>query len=197
MPSQYFGKYCKLKGEEDNPEGPHWENKPMFERHIAISTVLMGSFERKTKSIRIWILLAQRHLMKSTLLFCLSIGMDHYDSVDWIEDISPSECMKDFNHGIRYCVMKMFCSQIAFVLLGVLYVEATEYTGTTVRLFIIYLVFMYLFVFTITKTCLFKYNENFTTKKWKFSDKKFWYFSYLYPKHRLWVLVRNASRRRF
>ena len=23
----------------------------------------------------------------------------------------------------------------------------------------------------ITKTCLFKYNENFTTKKWKFSDK--------------------------
>ena len=30
----------------------------------------------------------------------------------------------------------------------------------------------------ITKTCLFKYTENFTTKKkkWKFSDKKFWYF---------------------
>ena len=24
---------------------------------------------------------------------------------------------------------------------------------------------------TITKTCLFKYTENFTTKKWKFSDK--------------------------
>ena len=24
----------------------------------------------------------------------------------------------------------------------------------------------------ITKTCLFKYTENFTTKKWKFSDKK-------------------------
>ena len=28
----------------------------------------------------------------------------------------------------------------------------------------------------ITTTCLFKYTENFTTKKWKFSDKKFWYF---------------------
>ena len=27
----------------------------------------------------------------------------------------------------------------------------------------------------ITKICLFKYTENFTTKKWKFSDKKFWY----------------------
>ena len=26
----------------------------------------------------------------------------------------------------------------------------------------------------ITKTCLFKYTENFTTKKWKFPDKKFW-----------------------
>ena len=28
----------------------------------------------------------------------------------------------------------------------------------------------------ITKTCLFKYTENFTIKKWKISDKKFWYF---------------------
>ena len=26
---------------------------------------------------------------------------------------------------------------------------------------------------SITKTCLFKYIENFTTKKWKFSDKTF------------------------
>ena len=33
--------------------------------------------------------------------------------------------------------------------------------------------------------------------KWKFSDKKFWYFSYFYSKHRLWVLVRTASMRRF
>ena len=28
----------------------------------------------------------------------------------------------------------------------------------------------------ITKICLFKYTENFTTKKWNFSDKKFWFF---------------------
>ena len=41
-------------------------------------------------------------------------------------------------------------------------------------------------VLFITKTCLFKYTENFTTKKWKFSDKKFWYFSYFYSKHWLW-----------
>ena len=33
-------------------------------------------------------------------------------------------------------------------------------------------------VLCITKTCLFKYTENFTTKKRKFSDKKFQYFSY-------------------
>ena len=26
----------------------------------------------------------------------------------------------------------------------------------------------------ITKTCLFKYTEFFPTKKWKFSDEKFW-----------------------
>ena len=49
----------------------------------------------------------------------------------------------------------------------------------------------------ITKTRLFKYIENFTTKKWKFSDEKFWYFSYFCSKHRLWVLVRTASSRRF
>ena len=30
-------------------------------------------------------------------------------------------------------------------------------------------------------------------KKWKFSDKVFWYFSYFCSKHRLWVLVRTAS----
>ena len=50
---------------------------------------------------------------------------------------------------------------------------------------------------TITKTCLFKYTENFSTQKWKFSDKKFWYFSYFCSKHRLWVLVRTASTMRF
>ena len=50
---------------------------------------------------------------------------------------------------------------------------------------------------SITKTCLFKYTENFTTKTWKFSDKKFWYFFYFCSKHRLWVAVRTASTRRF
>ena len=42
----------------------------------------------------------------------------------------------------------------------------------------------------ITKTRLFKYMciENFTSKNWKFSDKKIWYFSYFRLKHRLWVL---------
>ena len=30
----------------------------------------------------------------------------------------------------------------------------------------------------MAQTCLFKYIENFTSKSWKFSDKKFWYFSY-------------------
>ena len=45
----------------------------------------------------------------------------------------------------------------------------------------------------ITKTCLFKYTENFPIKKWKFSDKNFWYFSYFCSKHRLWVLVRSPQ----
>ena len=53
------------------------------------------------------------------------------------------------------------------------------------------------FWFLITKTLLFKYFENFTTKIGKFFDKKFWYFSYSCSKHWLWVLVRTASARRF
>ena len=32
------------------------------------------------------------------------------------------------------------------------------------------------FLKDITKTYLFKYTEHFITKKWNFSDKKFWYF---------------------
>ena len=50
---------------------------------------------------------------------------------------------------------------------------------------------------SITKTRLLKYIENFTSKNWKFSDEKLWYFSYFCSKHRLWVLVRTASPRRF
>ena len=34
-------------------------------------------------------------------------------------------------------------------------------------------------------------------KNWKFSDKNLRYFSYFCSKHRLWVLVRTASARRF
>ena len=49
----------------------------------------------------------------------------------------------------------------------------------------------------ITKTRLFKYIENFTTKTGKFADKKLWYFSYFCLKHRLCELVRTASVRRF
>ena len=41
------------------------------------------------------------------------------------------------------------------------------------------------------------YWKLYNQKKRKFSDKKFWYFSYFCSKHRLWVLVRTASVRRF
>ena len=44
----------------------------------------------------------------------------------------------------------------------------------------------------ITKTRLFKYTEKFTSKNWKFSDKKLWYISHFCSKHTLWVLVRTA-----
>ena len=44
----------------------------------------------------------------------------------------------------------------------------------------------FLFCNSITKTCLFKYIENFTFKNWKFSDKKILCFSYFCSKYRLW-----------
>ena len=50
----------------------------------------------------------------------------------------------------------------------------------------------------ITKTRLFRCTENFTSKNWKFSDKKLWFFFIHYcSKYRLWVLVRTASPRLF
>ena len=51
-------------------------------------------------------------------------------------------------------------------------------------------------IFCIMKTSLFKYTENFTTKKWKFSDKNSDIFIFL-SKHKLWVLVRTALLRQF
>ena len=46
----------------------------------------------------------------------------------------------------------------------------------------------------ITKTCLFKYIENFTSKNWKFSDKNLWYFPYFCSKHRLWYSLELPHR---
>ena len=48
----------------------------------------------------------------------------------------------------------------------------------------------------ITKTCLFNYTENFTTKNENFQIKNSDIFSYFCSKHRLWVLVRTALMRR-
>ena len=55
----------------------------------------------------------------------------------------------------------------------------------------------YIYTNDITKTRLYKYIENFTTKILKFSDKISDIFHISAQKHRLWVLVRTASSRRF
>ena len=44
------------------------------------------------------------------------------------------------------------------------------------------------------ETRLFKYTENFTTKNWKFSDKKSDIF-HISAQNRLWVLIRTALAR--
>ena len=50
---------------------------------------------------------------------------------------------------------------------------------------------------SITKTRLFKYMDYYTTKNWKFSDKNSDIFHISPQKHRLLVVVRTASLRRF
>ena len=47
---------------------------------------------------------------------------------------------------------------------------------------------------TITKTSLFKYIENFTSKNWKNSDEKLWYFSYFCSKQRVWYSLEPPRR---
>ena len=51
-------------------------------------------------------------------------------------------------------------------------------------------------VFTLWKQAYSNITVNFTTKKWKFSDKDLKFFIFC-SKHRLWVLIRNASVRHF
>ena len=57
----------------------------------------------------------------------------------------------------------------------------------------------FVFIHTITKTCLFKYIENIPTKHCTISDKNIWHFFFFFilSKNRLLVLVRTASARRF
>ena len=56
-------------------------------------------------------------------------------------------------------------------------IQANDY-HPAVNFKVIRVVFL-LSVLSITKTNLFKYTENFTTKKWKFSDKKFYFFLHI------------------
>ena len=76
-----------------------------------------------------------------------------------------------------------------------------EEYGAFMSFFFFFIVFVLFFQpkdsDAITKTCLYKYIENFTSKNGKFSDKNSDSFSYFCSKHRLWVLVRTASPRRF
>ena len=74
----------------------------------------------------------------------------------------------------------------------------SNHNGSFPNLLFLFLKMSHVDLFIITKTRLFKYIEIITNKKGKFSDKKKpWYFSYFCSKHKLWVLVRTASARRF
>ena len=71
-----------------------------------------------------------------------------------------------------YPACKVFSSQVVF--------STDRSKADTLLQFIVcaWAVSYVAFVLSITKTRLFKYIDNFTTKKEHFSDKKSWYFSY-------------------
>ena len=60
-----------------------------------------------------------------------------------------------------------------------------------------YLVFLLIFFYSLQKQAYSNILKFLPPKQENFQIKKSWYFSYFCSKHRLWVLVRTASARRF
>ena len=89
-----------------------------------------------------------------------------------------------------YATMKRWARRFS-VVAGAFKIESVR--GGSQPLYLKTILRLYLLILYITKTCLFNYTENFTTKKWKKNQIKKWYFSYFCSKPRLWVLVRTAS----
>ena len=85
-------------------------------------------------------------------------------------------------HLLQVC---QICLRVSLVYLALIYLQvhhqkqqiAIRYQLNHICHYLSYVLIMLISCFflfhRITKTCLFKYTENFTTKKWKFSDKKF------------------------
>ena len=67
----------------------------------------------------------------------------------------------------------------------------------TQYIFFFFRLWYFIRIISITKTSLFKYIGKFTSKIWKYLDKNSNIFLISAQKHRLWVLFRTASPRRF
>ena len=83
--------------------------------------------------------------------------------IQWVTEAGSTilKYTSDFRSQFTYSFVKCGCSVYFFITLQIWYVEVMiSRTISESPLDF------------ITKTCLFKYTENFTTKKWKFADKK-------------------------
>ena len=110
----------------------------------------------------------------------------------------PLPCWMDVQADLSLCWLHRsyyrFCRALAHFILYKVSAKAIH----LLKFFVFASVVLYVaFVLslTITKTHLFKYIEKFTFKNWKFSDKKFWYFSSFCSKQWLWVFVRTCLSR--
>ena len=74
-------------------------------------------------------------------------------------------------------LLSLYCFKMRFLFDMLKY---KRLLSSSLYLAIYFETFVLIWYLAITKTGLFKYTENFTTKKWKFSDKNFWYFFFIF-----------------
>ena len=112
-----------------------------------------------------WVNISADNILK---YFSLKIGFD--TSCKLSPQIFPSLLRRQFAWSVKSCFLGkirkilLICCLMNFSIAWLTVYNKEMLTSKKVVL--------------ITKTHLFKYIENFTTKEGKFSDKKFWYFSY-------------------
>ena len=107
--------------------------------------------------------------------FSRRLGRVHFDSLNFCIDFDWRNL---FFFLFFFIYLKFIPKVLHIITTDALYSQTRFYKGRQ----------------NITKTRLFKYIENFTSKIWKFSEKKLGYFSNFCSKHTLWYSLEPPRR---